>query len=156
MRKSPQQAVKDWEKFVKDIKRSTPREVGESAHVRKSRVDVLLNDPLEFMKYYFPKYASADFAPFHKRMVKQVSNHHDEKFEVGWAIARDHAKTTFWQMFDIYLTLKGWYGEDSPTVWVSKSYDNAVQMTAPIMAQFENNGRLINDFGELCQLARAR
>lgn len=149
MRRSSQQVLKDWEKFLKDIKRSTPREVGESAHVRKERVDNLLKRPLDFMKYYFPKYASSEFGDFHKRMVREVTKHHKEKLEVGWAIARDHAKTTFWQMFDIYLTLRGWYGEDCPTLWVSKTEDAAVDMTAVIMAQFESNGRILNDFGEL-------
>jgi predicted phage terminase large subunit-like protein len=149
MRKSPQQRLKDWEKFQKDIKKSTPREVGEAAHVRKARVDTLLNDPIEFMRYYFPQYASDDFADFHKRMVRYVCKHHEEKLELGWAIARDHAKTTVWQMFDIYLTLKRYYGENCTTLWVSKSFEAAVDMTRSIMLQFESNGRLINDFGEL-------
>lgn len=143
-------ALKQWEKFHKNAKSATPSNLNESAEQKRKRVHYLLAHPLEFMKYYFPKYASAEFADFHKRGIKQVEKHRDEKFILGMAIARDHAKTTvFTNMFSIYLTLSGWYGEDPGTIIVSKSQDAAIDLMRPIKIQFESNERLINDFGDL-------
>jgi phage terminase large subunit-like protein len=141
--------LKRWERFVKNAKSSTPTNLDETPDQKRKRIDYLLKHPLEFMKYYFPKYASAEFADFHKRGVKQIDKHKNEKFVLGMAIARDHAKTTFFtNMTSIYLALSGWYGPDPGTLIVSKSQENAVDLMRPIKLQFETNERLINDFGD--------
>lgn len=140
--------LQGWEEYVQNIKSSTPIILDEQPEQRKARIESLLNNPAKFMNYYFPSSASSDFAPFHKRGMKQVEDNHTRKFAFGWAIARDHAKTTFWQMFSIYITLKGWYGKNCSTLWVSKTYDQAAEMIAYIRLEFEHNQRLINDFGE--------
>jgi phage terminase large subunit-like protein len=147
--KSVKQQLTDWEQHVKNIKSSTPIVLNEKPEERKARIDRLLNDPLAFMNYYFPSSASSEFASFHKRAVTEVENNHTKKFSFGWAIARDHAKTTFWQMFSIYIALKGWYGKDCPFLWVSKTYDQAAEMVSFIRLEFEHNNRLINDYGDL-------
>jgi hypothetical protein len=142
--------LKRWDKFRRNAKSATPADLSESPSEKRRRIEYLLARPLEFMKYYFPKYASADFADYQKRGIRQIEKNKDKKFVFGQAVARDHAKTTFYtNMFSIYLGLSGWYGDDPVQVIVSKSLDNAVELMRPIKIQFETNERLINDFGDM-------
>jgi hypothetical protein len=139
-----------FDRYVKDIKSNTPAESGESVHNRKERVRHLLNHWPEFMKYYFPRLAKSEFAPFHIRGGDAVLNYEGKKMLFAWKIARDMAKTTFWQMFSMYLNIRKMHnmpkGFESG-VWMSKTWDSAVKSLMLIRAHYEGNQRLINDFG---------
>lgn len=148
--KSVKQMEKSFELLVKQIKASTPAPIGESSHARKERVDHLLNHPAEAMKYYFPKWAKSDFAPFHLRGIDTVMNWPEPKLFFAWAASRNLSKTTFWQMFAIIINLRKIRGMSKgfeAGLWMSKTFDQAAKQVTAMRAQFEGNERLINDFG---------
>lgn len=97
--RSAQQMERRLETLIKQIKASTPAPIGESSHVRKERVDHLINNWPEFLKYYFPKWAKSDFAPFHIRGGDTILQWPEDKLFFAWAASRNVSKTTFFQMF---------------------------------------------------------
>lgn len=148
--RSAQQLERRYETLIKQIKASSPAPIGESAHKRKERVDHLLNHPAEAMKYYFPRWAKSEFAPFHLRGIDTVMNWPDPKLFFGWAVARNMSKTTFWQMMSMILNLRKIRGLSKgfeAALWMSKTFDQAAKQVIAIRAQYEANDRLINDFG---------
>jgi hypothetical protein len=142
---------KDFDEFVKQIKSSTPVEVGEASHIRKERVDNLLGNWPAFLKYYFPKWCSSDFAHFHLKGGNAVMESKEKKMIFAWAIARNMSKTTFWQMMAIYINCRKIAGLPKGLdtgLFMSKTYDQASKQLTAMRLQFEFNQRLINDFGQ--------
>lgn len=148
---SAKQQLKEFEELIKTIKSTTAVELSETPEQKQKRVFHLLCHWPEFMKYYFPNWASADFAPFHIRGGDFVLNTEKKKSIFAWMIARDMAKTTFWQMMAIYLNCRAIKGMDhgyKTGLWWSKTFDQASEMIRAIRLQFEYNDRLKADFGE--------
>ena len=149
--KSRQQLEKRFEALEKQIKASTADvAIDESPEARRVRVAALLDDWPGFLKYYFPNWASSEFAAFHLRGGNAILTSKKKKMFFAWMIARDMAKTTFWQMFAIYLTCRSLYNLHHGyrnVVWWSKTFDQASEMLRAIRLQFEYNQRLLNDFG---------
>lgn len=154
--KSVKHRLKNFDLLVKQIQTSTAPVMGEAQHTRKERVLHLLNHWPEFLKYYFPNWASSEFAPFHIRGGNAVVNFTEKKNIFAWKISRNLSKTTFWQMFSIYLALRKVSGITPPSgvggfdtgLWWSKTYDQASDMLTSIRLQYEYNQKLIQDFGE--------
>lgn len=116
-----------------------------AAEARKTRA---LNDDLYFAKTYFPHECSDDFAPFHKEMIEagEVKNR-----IVAIYGSRGSAKTA----------LPGKIKRIKRTVFrmhryiaiVGETEEQAIERCAEARAEFENNARLISDFGDLRTLA---
>ena len=149
--RSAKQLLKNLEAQVKAIQSSTPVELNESLPEREARVARLLAHWPDFFRYYFPNWASSDFAPFHLRGGNAVVSFTQKKNIFAWMVARDLAKTTFWQMEAIYLNcraIKNMSHGYKTGIWWSKTFDQAAEMIRALRLQFEYNKRLINDFGE--------
>jgi hypothetical protein len=156
--------LREFDQLEREIISSATPEIGEAIHVRRERVQHLLNNWPEFMKYYFPNWAKSEFAPFHIRGGNAVMNWKKKKLFFGWPVARNLSKTTFWQMFSMYLNCRAIAGQNlSPSgggkgeakwstlrtgLFMSKTYDQAAKQLTAMRKQFEFNRRLINDFGE--------
>jgi len=148
---STRQQLKELEQLIKTIKSSTPAMVGETIAEKQARVNELINDWPKFMRYYFPNWASSEFAAFHKRGGDAILKSKKKKLFFAWMIARDMAKTTYWQMMAMYLAcraIKGMEHGYRTVVWWSKTFDQASEMLRAIRLQFEYNERLKADFGD--------
>lgn len=115
-------------------------------------------DPIKWMKYFFPKYATADFAPFHRKFIKRIINNPDWYEVVSWA--RELGKDTVTMMVMFYLNLAA---SSSPsykssakkfTIFVSSSYDAACDLLMPYMLNFESNQRIKAYYGEQKQFGK--
>lgn len=151
MSKSVKQRLIGLEALVKTLQKSTRKNLSETTAQREARITHLLANPLEFMKYYFPHWASSEFAPFHKRAAEAVINFKNKKNIFAWMIARDMAKTTYWQMMAIHLNCRAIKGMDhgyKTGIWWSKTGEQATEMIRALRLQFEYNKDLIADFGE--------
>ena len=94
-----------WDALVEKILETTIIDVAEAAEVREQRIIRLEADPEEWFRYYFPQYAFAPPAAFHKEATKRVLEH-PEWYEVRmWS--RELAKSTRTMMEVLYLTLVG-------------------------------------------------
>ena len=131
-----------WQEYAENIRSSTSVDLKETPQEKKKRITKLEAEPEEWFKYYFPKFAYAPAAPFHKKATKRVLNN-PEWYEVrNWS--RELAKSTRTMMEVFYLTLTG---KKRFVMMISNSYDNAVRLLMPYKANLEFNSRIINDYG---------
>lgn len=143
MKTQDKQALKDWLSYIEDIKSATTIDPSMSYAEIQEHKARLERDPLEWMTYFFPKYAAYPFAPFQRRAVKRIVEH-DEWFEVlSWS--RGLAKSTITMMTVLYLAMTG---RKKNIILTSNSKENAVRLLDPYRANLEANGRLIAYYGE--------
>lgn len=164
---SDKQIHQNWKKFAEGIRNSTPIDTSETAAAKIARIARLEADPEEWFKYYFPKYAGAPPAQFHKDAAKRVIQNPEWVEVRSWS--RELAKSTRTMMEIFYLVLVGNRFKEKPRkpklftwnekaqVWtrkkqnvliISNSKDNADRLLLPYMLNFEVNNRIINDYGE--------
>jgi hypothetical protein len=137
------QSIREWDEYVKALRTDTALEADKSkADIEKHRQS-LERDPVAWMKYMFPNYATADFAPFHKRFIKRAIENAEWYEVISWA--RELAKDTVVMMTMMYLNLTG---KKKFTIFVSSSYDAACDLLMPYMLNFEGNSRIIAYYGE--------
>lgn len=131
-----------WEDFVKNLTRQTPVPIEDDA-ARAQRIRKLKGNFVEFCKYYFPNYCTAEFADFHKRFAKKVID--NDVIYIVRAWAREHSKSVVAGLFlPLFLKFnKKMYN----MILVSNSYDKAEELLMPIMMNLEANQRIISDYG---------
>lgn len=143
MKLTDRKALSQWEKFRKQIERSTYVDLTESPGEQKKRIAHMEANTEEWFKYYFPSYAKSEAAAFHKAATKRwIEN--NRWYEVR-AWSRELAKSTRAMFEDLYLMLTG---KAKFKIQVSYSYDKAVALLLPYMINLESNQRIINDYGE--------
>jgi hypothetical protein len=99
------QYIERWKKFVKMVLESTSIVKDEPDEDRYERKSYLEANPEEWFRYYFPRFAYAPPAQFHKEATLRVLGN-NEWCEVRiWS--RDLAKSTRTMMEVLYLTLVG-------------------------------------------------
>lgn len=140
------EALRDWEKFnaalqadvVLEHKNDTEREAF------RRRLEA---DPVEWIRYLFPDYAKAPFAPFQVRAIRRCVKR-DEWYEVlSWA--RSLAKSTIVMFIVLYLVLTG---RKRNVMMVSATEDAAKRLLAPYKSELESNPRVRAYYGNLAGL----
>jgi hypothetical protein len=137
------QYLQHWKEFADGIRNSTPVDTTEKISDRIKRVKALEEDREAWFKYYFPKYAAAPPAAFHKAATSRVLDHPEWSEVRNWA--RELAKSTRTMMEVLYLVLTG---KKSNVLIVSNSLDNAMRLLLPYKVNLEANNRIIQDYGE--------
>lgn len=136
------QAVKDWEKYRKDLLRATVVDLGETAEDKLKRIARLEADDEAWFKYYFPNYYSSEPAPFHKKSTKRVMEN-PEFYEVrAWSRELAKSARTMMEFIKLALTKKKRF-----FIITSASEGAAVKLLKPYKINFESNQRIINDYG---------
>jgi phage terminase large subunit-like protein len=131
-----------WAEYRDNIIAATPVDNTETIKQRRERMLMLEANPEQWFVYYFPNYAYAAPADFHKKATKRVLNNL-EWYEVrSWS--RELAKDTRTMFELLYLVLTG---QKKFVLMVSNSYDNAVQFLEHYKAQLDSNQRITNDYG---------
>jgi hypothetical protein len=132
-----------WDSFRDNLLKATPIDTSETPQVQKARIAKLEADDEAWFSYYFPVYAFAEPAPFHKAATKRMMKH-SKWYEVR-AWSRELAKSTRTMMEVLKL---GVTGKVRNVLLVSHSADNAQELLTPYMINLESNARLINDYGK--------
>lgn len=137
---------KKWLKFWKDYRQTlmtdTVVEFTSEAEIAKHRAQLEAN-PEEWCKFFFPSYAKADFAPFHKTFFKRIFSRMEWYEVLSWS--RELAKSTVVMFGVSYLILTG---KKRNVILTSNSYDNAERLLEPYRAQLDSNRRIIAYYGE--------
>lgn len=142
-------AFEEWKSFHSSLAQAAVAEQNESAGDRLKRISRLEADPEEWFKYYFPKYAKAQPAAFHKAATRRIVKN-ERWYEVrSWA--RGMAKSTRTMFEFLYLALTK---KVRNIILVSTSYDSAKRLLLPYMINFEKNDRIINDYGPQVNLGQ--
>lgn len=143
MKQIDKKALQQWDEYRKQVSASTFIDMEENALQQKKRKERLDANPEEWFKYYFPKFAYAESAPFHKRATKRILEN-DRWYEVR-AWSRELAKSTRTMMETLFMTLTGMRHN---VLLISNSYDNAERLLMPYKINLESNQRIIHDYGE--------
>jgi hypothetical protein len=142
------EALRDWDAFKLNIFKATPVDLNESPIIQDERKNKLLTNEVEFCKYYFPHYCQSDFAPFHKRFLKDILNNKRTYITRRWS--RAHAKSVVAGVLaPVLLMCKG---ELKNMIMASRSWDNAAELLRALIAELETNQRLIHDFGPFASM----
>jgi hypothetical protein len=145
------QSLDAWKEHVKLILSATTVDIDETTTEQDARKARLEANPEAWFKYYFPKYAYAEPAPFHIAATLRVLTR-PEHYEVRmWS--RELAKSTRTMMEVLYLVLVG-HNAASPNplkkkyvLVVSNSLENATRLLMPYKANLEHNQRILQDYG---------
>lgn len=136
------EALQRWEAYRKSVISATPVP-DETVAEKQKRMAFLEANPEEWFKFYFPQYAYADPADFHKKATKRIFKN-KRWYEVR-AWSRELAKDTR-TMFEMLMLAM--LGEIKTVLLTSHSQDQAVDYLQPYKINLESNQRLINDYGE--------
>jgi hypothetical protein len=143
MKQIDRDALKNWAEFVEDIKNSTPVDTSLSAAEVEKHRRQLEKHPVEWIKYFFPKYTKYPFAPFHIAAINRIVGN-PERYEVlSWS--RELAKSTVCMFTVMYLTLTG---RKKNVILTSNNETNAIRLLAPYRGNLEANGRIKLYYGE--------
>ncbi|MBS0647381.1 MAG: hypothetical protein JSR97_12450 [Verrucomicrobia bacterium] len=142
MKQQDRKALLAWEQYRKQVQKSTFIDMSETAMQQTDRIKKLEADPEAWFKYYFPSFAFAKPAQFHKKAAKRVLNN-DRWYEVR-AWSRELAKSTRTMMEVLYMTLTGMRYN---VLLISNSNDNAERLLKPYKINLESNQRIIHDYG---------
>ena len=146
------QWIARWGGHAKMIMATTEVNANESKEEAGKRKEELESDPERWFNYYFPAYAYAAPAAFHKEATKRIIEN-SEWYEVRlWS--RELAKSSRTMMEVFYLTLVGHKTINDErqlkryVLLISNSLDNACRLLMPYKANLECNQRIIQDYGE--------
>ena len=126
MKQIDRDALKDWAKFIEDIKNSTPVDTSMSdADIEKHRIYLEVH-PVEWIKFFFPKYTKYPFAPFHIRAINRIISNPEWYEVISWS--RELAKSTICMFIVMYLALTK---KKKNVLISSNNLENAVRLLAP-------------------------
>ena len=135
--------IKEWEAYKADILNATPVETDLTEAEKERKRAYLEARPVEWIRYFFPKYATYPFAAFQTRAIRRILEH-DEWFEVlSWS--RELAKSTVVMFCVMYLALTG---RKRNVILASATEASAAKLLRPYLANFEANGRIRAFYGE--------
>ncbi|MFJ1323631.1 hypothetical protein ACILDT_11545 [Capnocytophaga canis] len=142
LRPEDKKALDFWEKYYKNINAKDEVDFNETPEQQKKRIQALEADPEAWFSYYFAKYCTHEPMPFHKNSSKRVLGN-AEWYEVRpWA--RSLSKSGRAMMEFIYLALTK---RKKFIVIASATEESAIRLLKPFKQTFENNRRIINDYG---------
>lgn len=142
MRQEDKLSLRNWEEYKADINNSTPVENLSEAEVTRKKA-YLEAHPIEWIKYFFPKYAKYEFAPFQIKAIKRIIGNPEWYEVLSWS--RELAKSTIVMFCVMYLVLTG---KKHNVMLTAATLDAAVKLLAPYLANFEANGRLKAFYGD--------
>jgi hypothetical protein len=142
MTQDERNALQRWAEHHKALAADVPVEdwLSQSDIDKKRRK--LEEDPIKWVKYFFPKYAKYEFAPFHVKAIKRVIEHPEWYEVLSWS--RELAKSTVAMFINMYLALtrrKRFF------VLASATIDSAKRLLAPYRINFESNPRIRQFYG---------
>lgn len=134
----------------REIEQATFVPPGESAVIKKQRIQRARRDYNFFVQHYFPHYVTAkdggtiDCAAFQVKAANAVKA--DPNIFAVFEWAREHAKSVHADiMIPLWLKMQG---ELDGMVIAGKSYDDACAQLSDLQAELVSNARYITDFGE--------
>lgn len=143
MKRTNKQLIESWEGQIKKVRSVSIGQGIETSQEKEKRIRRLQGDFVEFSKYYFSQYATAEFADFHKEFANKVITADNIYIVRAWA--REHAKSVVaGLLIPMFLMANG---KLKNMLLVSHSYDNACELLMPIMANLQYNSLFIADYG---------
>ena len=131
-----------WTEFRDSIKNSTSVDQNESTEQQRKRIGRLEKNFEEWVKYYFPKYAYAEPAEFHKKSSKRILNNPEWWENRCWSRELAKDTRTMFEILFLVLTKKKRY-----VLMISNNDTTASNFLEPYRVELDSNQRIINDYG---------
>jgi hypothetical protein len=141
MKPGERQSFLYWEKYRKNLLSDTYVERRDSVSLQKHK-EYLEAHPIEWCKFFFPKFAKAEFAPFHIKFLNRILNNAEWYEVISWS--RELAKSTLVMFAIMYLALTG---KKRNIILASNSWDNAARLLEPYRANLDSNPRIKAYYG---------
>lgn len=142
-------ALQRWEEHHKALAADIPVDSTLSQKDIMIQRQRLEKDPVEWIRYFFPKYARYPFAPFHIRAIKRITSNPDWYEVLSWS--RELAKSTVAMFIIMYLALTR---QKKFIVLASATIDSARRLLAPFKINFEANPRIRQFYGQQITLGQ--
>lgn len=143
MTQEERNAIKKWEAFHKNMNNATISDDTLTVAEREKHRLYLEAHPLEWIKFFFPKYAKAEFASFHIKAINRLLNNMEWYEVLSWS--RELAKSTIIMFVILFLALTG---KKKNILMCSATIDSAKRLLAPYREELENNERIVAYYGE--------
>lgn len=135
-------ALVEWEELIASIRENSDINPSDTEAEIRARRERLEKDDEEWFRYYFAMYYSCEAADFHKKATGRLIKN-NRWYEVR-AWSRELAKSARSMMEISKLAITG---KVRNVLLISNSQDNAQRLLLPFMANFEENQRIIQDYG---------
>ena len=90
-------ALKEWRAYYENLKKDTA--VDELSPLeRTKKLEYLEKHPVEWAKFFFPRYAKSKFMPFHIKAINRICNNSEWYEVLSWS--RELAKSTITMMLE--------------------------------------------------------
>lgn len=136
-------ALREWEEFHRAFAGDMTVDSSLTRRDIERRRRELEKDPVEWIRFFFPKYAKYEFAPFHVRAIRRITAHPEWYEVLSWS--RELAKSTVAMFVLMFLVLTG---RKRFVVLASATIGSATRLLAPFKANFEKNPRIRQFYGE--------
>ena len=139
-------ALKEWRAYYENLKKDTA--VDELSPLeRTKKLEYLEKHPVEWAKFFFPRYAKSKFMPFHIKAINRICNNSEWYEVLSWS--RELAKSTITMMCVIYLVCTG---KKRNTLLISNTNKNATRLLDPYKKAFEENSLLKAYYGDMREI----
>lgn len=145
---SSKQLIQNWDDYRSSLLADTFVDKMSAAQIHKHRQQLEADD-IEWIKFFFPKFAYAEFALFHKKGIKRILNNPEWYEVLSWS--RELSKTTISMFCLLKLALTG---KKKNILIVSNSKDNADRLSEPFRANLDTNQRIIAYYGTQFQIGK--
>ncbi|MDR0612395.1 MAG: hypothetical protein LBG45_02735 [Dysgonamonadaceae bacterium] len=142
LKPNDRQALKYWDELVASIRNSSDVNMEDTPADIEARRKRLEADDEAWFRYYFDQYCTCEAADFHRRATRRLMSNR-RWYEVR-AWSRELAKSARSMMEISKLALTG---QVRNVLLISNSEDNAIRLLLPFMANFEENRRIVQDYG---------
>lgn len=143
MKQEDKIALRQWEEFHRSLISNMVVDTTLSARDIQQERERLERDPVEWIKFFFPKYAKYEFTPFHKAAIRRVLKNAEWYEVLSWS--RELAKSTIAMFILMYLVMTG---RKRFIILASITETAAVRLLTPYRLNFENNPRIKQFYGE--------
>ena len=136
-------ALDSWNELVASVREhSDINPTDTETEIRQRRERLEKNDE-EWFKYYFAMYCTCESAAFHRKATGRLMRN-KRWYEVrAWSRELAKSARSMMEISKLALTKK-----IRNVLLISNSADNAERLLLPFMANFEENQRIIQDYGQ--------
>lgn len=138
-----QKSLADYEEHCRRIARATIVDINETPQQRTIRVKSLETDYIKWFEYYFPNYAKAPCAAFHRELAESVIER-----EIGFTLMEAYRSSGKSVHLDMGIPLYMMFtGRMKFMLLIGETERKAQKLLSACQAQLQYNKRLINDYG---------
>lgn len=143
MKQKHKELLEQWREFRESLLKANDIDASLSVSEIARHRSQLEQDPIEWMRFFFAKWITADFADFQKQAIRRIVSNLEWYEVLSWS--RELAKSTITMFCVLYLVLTG---KKKNVLLVSNSKENADRLLEPYRVALDSNLRIRQYYGQ--------